>query len=208
MSTTDFSLNVQARDLQGKGASRRLRHTNLVPGVIYGGTAAAQSISIRLNELVKSLESEAFYSHVLTLNVDGKSEQVILKALQRHPAKNTPMHADFYRIDATHDIVVRVPLHFINQDTAVGVKQQGGQLSITVSDVEVRTLAANLPEFIEVDLSAAVLDQVVHLSDIKLPKGVKLTQLSHGADSHDLPIASIHLPKGQKADEAEEAAAE
>jgi large subunit ribosomal protein L25 len=208
MSTTDFSLNVQARDLQGKGASRRLRHTNLVPGVIYGGTAAAQSISIRLNELVKSLESEAFYSHVLTLNVDGKSEQVILKALQRHPAKNTPMHADFYRIDATHDITVRVPLHFTNQDTAVGVKQQGGQLSITVSDVEVRTLPANLPEFIEVDLSAAVLDQVLHLSDIKLPKGVKLTQLSHGADSHDLPIASIHLPKGQKADEAEEAAAE
>lgn len=206
MSTTDFSLNVQARDLQGKGASRRLRHTNLVPGVIYGGATAAQSISIRLNELVKSLESEAFYSHVLTLNVDGKSEQVILKALQRHPAKNTPMHADFYRIDATHDITVRVPLHFTNQDTAVGVKQQGGQLSITVSDVEVRTLPANLPEFIEVDLSAAVLDQVLHLSDIKLPKGVKLTQLSHGADSHDLPIASIHLPKGQKADEAEEAA--
>ncbi|MBC7750418.1 MAG: 50S ribosomal protein L25/general stress protein Ctc [Candidatus Saccharibacteria bacterium] len=205
MSTTDFSLNVQARDLQGKGASRRLRHTNLVPGVIYGGTAAAQSISIRLNELVKALESEAFYSHVLTLNVDGKSEQVILKALQRHPAKNTPMHADFYRIDATHDITVRVPLHFTNQDTAVGVKQQGGQLSITVSDVEVRTLPANLPEFIEVDLSAAVLDQVLHLSDIKLPKGVKLTQLSHGADSHDLPIASIHLPKGQKADEAEAA---
>ncbi len=208
MSTTDFSLNVQARDLQGKGASRRLRHTNLVPGVIYGGTAAAQSISIRLNELVKALESEAFYSHVLTLNVDGKSEQVILKALQRHPAKNTPMHADFYRIDATHDITVRVPLHFINQDTAVGVKQQGGQLSIQVNDVEVRTLPANLPEFIEVDLSTAKLDQVLHLSDIKLPKGVKLTQLSHGADSHDLPIASIHLPKGQKADEAEETAAE
>ena len=112
------------------------------------------------------------------------------------------MHADFYRIDATHDISVRVPLHFINQETAVGVKQQGGQLSIQVNDVEVRTLPANLPEFIEIDLSAVVLDQVLHLSDIKLPKGVKLTQLSHGADSHDLPIASIHLPKGQKSDEA------
>ncbi len=206
MSTTDFSLNVQARDLQGKGASRRLRHSNLVPGVIYGGAAAAQSISIRLNELVKALESEAFYSHVLTLNVDGKAEQVVLKALQRHPAKNTPMHADFYRIDKTHEITMRVPLHFTNQETAVGVKQQGGQLSITVNDVEVRTLAANLPEFIEVDLSDVKLDQVLHLSDIKLPKGVKLTQLSHGADSHDLPIASIHLAKGQKADDAEAAA--
>ena len=206
MSTTDFSLNVQARDLQGKGASRRLRHSNLVPGVIYGGAAAAQSISIRLNELVKALESEAFYSHVLTLNVDGKAEQVVLKALQRHPAKNTPMHADFVRVDKTHEITMRVPLHFTNQDTAVGVKQQGGQLSITVNDVEVRTLAANLPEFIEVDLSDVKLDQVLHLSDIKLPKGVKLTQLSHGADSHDLPIASIHLAKGQKADDAEAAA--
>jgi large subunit ribosomal protein L25 len=206
MSTTDFSLSVQARDLLGKGSSRRLRNKNLVPGVIYGGTAAAQSITIRLNELVKSLESEAFYSHVLTLNVDGKSEQVVLKALQRHPAKNTPMHADFYRIDATHDIVMRVPLHFTHQDTAAGVKQQGGQLSIQVNDVEVRTLPANLPEFIEVDLSDVKLDQVLHLSDIKLPKGVKLTQLSHGADSHDLPIASIHLPKGQKADEAADAA--
>jgi large subunit ribosomal protein L25 len=151
------------------------------------------------------LESEAFYSHVLTLNVDGKKEKVVLKALQRHPAKNTPMHADFYRIDAKHDIVMRVPLHFINQETAVGVKQQGGQLSIQVNDVEVRTLPSHLPEFIEVDLSTAVLDQVLHLSDIKLPKGVKLTQLSHGADSHDLPIASIHLPKGTKADEAEDA---
>lgn len=208
MSTTDFSLDVQARDLQGKGASRRLRHTNLVPGVIYGGTKAAQSISIRLNELVKALESEAFYSHVLTLNVDGKAEQVVLKALQRHPAKNTPMHADFIRVDKTHEITMRVPLHFTNQETAVGVKQQGGLLSITVNDVEVRTLAANLPEFIEVDLSEMKLDQVIHLSDIKLPKGVKLTQLSHGTDSHDLPIASIHLPKGQKADDAEEAAAE
>jgi large subunit ribosomal protein L25 len=206
MSTTNFSLNVQARDLQGKGASRRLRHTNLVPGVIYGGAAAAQSISIRLNELVKSLESEAFYSHILTLNVDGKTETVVLKALQRHPAKNTPMHADFFRVDATHEITMRVPLHYTNQETAVGVKQQGGHLLIVVSDVEVRTLPSNLPEFIEVDLAAATLDQVLHLSDIKLPKGVTLTQLSHGADSHDLPIASIHLPKGHKADEAEAAA--
>ncbi len=206
MSTTDFSLNVQARDLQGKGASRRLRHQNLVPGVIYGGTAAAQSISIRLNELVKALESEAFYSHILTLNVEGKAQQVVLKALQRHPAKNTPMHADFFRVDATHEITMRVPLHFVNQETAVGVKQQGGQLSVLENDVEVRTLPANLPEFIEVDLSSVALDQVLHLSDIKLPKGVNLTQLSHGADSHDLPIASIHLPKGQKADEAEEVA--
>ena len=142
----------------------------------------------------------------MTLNVDGKSEQVVLKALQRHPAKNSPMHADFVRVDKTHEITMRVPLHFTNQETAVGVKQQGGQLSITVNDVEVRTLAANLPEFIEVDLSEVKLDQVLHLSDIKLPKGVKLTQLSHGADSHDLPIASIHLAKGQKADDAEAAA--
>ncbi len=204
MSNIDFSLNAQARDLQGKGASRRLRHQNLVPAVVYGGTGAAQSISIRFNELVKALESEAFYSHVLTLNVDGKAEQVVLKALQRHPARNVPMHADFVRVDATHEITMRVPLHYINQETAVGVKTQGGQLAIQVNEVEVRTLPANLPEFIEVDLIDVALDQVLHLSDLKLPQGVVLTQLSHGEDSHNLPIASIHQPKTHhKAEEGE-----
>ena len=189
--TNTFSLNAQARELQGKGASRRLRHQSQVPAVIYGGSAAAQSISIPFKDLVKALESEAFYSHILTLNVDGKAEQVILKALQRHPARNVPMHADFLRVDATHQLVTRVPLHFTNQESAIGVKQQGGAVSIIATDVEISTLPANLPEFIEVDMSAVEVGTTLHLSDIKLPAGVSIPALAQGHD-HDQAIANIH----------------
>jgi large subunit ribosomal protein L25 len=203
--SNNFSLKVQGRDLHGKGASRRLRHENLVPAVIYGGSAAAESIAITFKDLVKCLENEAFYSHILTLNVDGKDQQVVLKALQRHPAKNFPMHADFYRVEAGHAITMRVPLHFINQDTAVGVKKQGGIVSIIANDIEISTMPKNLPEFIEVDLADVELGQVVHMSNIKLPEGVSIPALTHGAD-HDHAIANIHAPAGgTSADDAADA---
>ncbi|MEY4515844.1 MAG: hypothetical protein RL180_190 [Pseudomonadota bacterium] len=189
--SNNFSLNAQARDLQGKGASRRLRHTNLVPAVIYGGSTAAQSIAVQFKDIVKCLENEAFYSHILTLNVDGNAEQVVLKALQRHPSKGFPMHADFYRVEAGHAITMRVPLHFTNQETSVGVKQQGGAVSIIATDIEISTLPSNLPEFIEVDLSAVEVGTTIHLSDIKLPEGVTIPALAHGAD-HDQAVANIH----------------
>ncbi len=193
---TDFNLKCQIRDLQGKGASRRLRHQNLVPAVIYGGDAPAQSVAIAFNHLTKALESEAFYSHVLTLDVAGKTEQVILKALQRHPSKGVPMHADFLRVNANQRITVRVPLHFTNQDTAIGVKQQGGAVSIIATEVEISTLPGSLPEYLKVDLSAVEVGTTLHLSDIKLPEGVSLVELSHGAD-HDQAIANIHAVKGE-----------
>lgn len=189
--SNNFSLNAQARDLHGKGASRRLRHENLVPAVVYGGSAAPQSIAISFKELVKVLENEAFYSHIVNLTVDGQAQSVILKALQRHPAKNFPMHADFLRVEANQAITVRVPLHFINQETSVGVKQQGGAVSIIASEVEISTLPGNLPEFIEVDLAQVEVGTVVHLSDIKLPEGVTIPELALGA-SHDQAIANIH----------------
>lgn len=189
--SNNFSLNAQARELHGKGASRRLRHTDLVPAVVYGGGAAPQSISIAFKDLVKVLENEAFYSHIVSLNVDGQAQSVILKALQRHPAKNFPMHADFLRVEANQAITVRVPLHFINQETAIGVKQQGGAVSIIASEVEISTLPGNLPEFIEVDLAQVEVGTVVHLSDIKLPEGVTIPELALGA-SHDQAIANIH----------------
>ena len=205
--STQFKLNAIARDQHGKGASRRLRHENLVPAIIYGGHQAPQSISIAFKDLVKVLESEAFYSQVVIVKVDGKNESVILKALQRHPAKNFPMHADFQRVEANQPITVRVPLHFINQEEAVGVKKQGGILSIVVNDVEVTTLPANLPEFIEVDLINAELGSVIHLSNLQLPEGVKATALEHGAD-HDNAIANIHAPAGGGAQEEEVDSAE
>ncbi|MEC7118293.1 MAG: 50S ribosomal protein L25/general stress protein Ctc [Pseudomonadota bacterium] len=205
--SNNFSLNAQARDLQGKGASRRLRHQQLVPAVIYGGHADPKSISVQFKDLVKCLESEAFYSHILTINIDGQTESVVLKALQRHPAKGFPMHADFYRVVAGEEITMRVPLHFINQETAVGVKKQGGQFSIIANDVEIRTLPRNLPESIDVDVAGVELGQTLHLSDIKLPEGVTLTELALGED-HDLAIANIHHIVEVNDDAAEEGSAE
>ena len=204
--SASFTLNAQLRTDEGKGASRRIRRLeNRVPAVIYGGDKPGQSLSLELREMVKALESEAFYSHVLTLNIDGQPQQAVLKDLQRHPVKNTPMHADFLRIDATHKLTMRVPLHFINQEACVGVKSEGGALSIMTSEVEIACLPSNLPEFIEVDLLAVHLGTTLHLSDIKLPVGVEIPKLTLGHD-HEQPIANVHTPK-TGGDDTEAAAA-
>ncbi len=192
MSAVSFTLNAQARTDEGKGASRRLRRLEAkLPAVIYGGKEPAQSITLELKELVKALENEAFYSHVLTINIDGKPQQAVIKALQRHPAKNTPMHADFLRVDATHKLVMKVPLHYLNQDTCVGVKTEGGAISIMANEVEVACLPANLPEFIAVDLKDVHVGTTLHLSNITLPAGVEIPALALGHD-HDQPIANVH----------------
>ena len=210
----DFSLNANARDDLGKGASRRLRRNeNLVPAIVYGGNKEPQSISIAARELNKALENEAFYSHVIKLSVDGKKEDVLLKALQRHPAKPMVMHADFLRVVAGHEVTVHVPLHFLNEDTCVGVKKSGGVISHTMTDVEVNCLPKDLPEFIEVDMAEVDLGDIVHLSSLKLPKGVSIPALAQGAD-HDLPVANVHAARvaveaeedAPAADEGEESA--
>ncbi|MCW3150824.1 50S ribosomal protein L25/general stress protein Ctc [Stutzerimonas stutzeri] len=199
---TDFTLNAQVRSDLGKGASRRLRrNASLVPAVIYGGDKAPQSISILAKELAKLLDNEASFSSVLTLNVDGSKESVLIKALQRHPAKSFVLHADFVRVVAGQKVTAHVPLHFINQESSVGVKQQGGEVLHNLNEVEVSCLPQNLPEFIEVDLANVEVGQVVHMTDLKLPKGVELVSLAHGSD---LPVANIHAPRVSK----EEGAAE
>lgn len=193
---SNFTLNAQARadELQGKGASRRLRREARVPAIIYGGDAAPASVTLELRELVKVLEDNAFFSSVITIDVDGTKQQAIIKALQRHPAKNTPMHADFLRVKKGEEITVRVPLNFLNQETAKGVKA-GGIVSFQATEVEVHTLPKNLPESIDVDLAALEIGDVVHLSDLKLPKGVSLTALEQG-DDHNLAVVSItHAPQ-------------
>ena len=189
--SNNFNLTAQVRDAQGKGASRRLRHQNLVPAVIYGGNAAPQSIAIPFNQLTKALSNEAFFSHILTLDVAGTTEPVVIKALQRHPAKGFPMHADFLRVAADQALIVRVPLHYINQEASIGVKQQGGAVSIMATEVEISTLPANLPEYLEVDLLNVEVGTTLHLSDIKLPEGVSIPVLAQGHD-HDQAIANIH----------------
>jgi len=199
----DFSLNANTRDDLGKGASRRLRRNdNLVPAIVYGGNKEPQSISITARELNKALENEAFYSHVIKLSVDGKKQDVLLKALQRHPAKPLIMHADFLRVVAGQEVTVHVPLHFINEDTCVGVKKSGGVISHTMTDVEVNCLPKDLPEFIEVDMAGVDLGDIVHLSNLKLPKGVSIPALALGND-HDLPVANVHAPRVALEDEAD-----
>ena len=190
---TDFALNAEVRSDLGKGASRRLRRNeSLVPAVIYGGEKPAQSISLLAKDLAKLLENEAAFSHVLTLNVAGTNESVVIKALQRHPAKGFVLHADFVRVVAGQKLSAHVPLHFINEASSVGVKQQGGEVSHTISEVEVSCQPQDLPEFIEVDLAKVEVGQIVHLSDIKLPKGVELVALAHG---NDLAVANIHASR-------------
>ena len=199
---TNYTLQAKARTDLGKGASRRLRRlASEVPAVIYGGDKQPQSISVVLKDLSKALEDEGFYSHVITLDVDGTKESVVLKALQRHPAKSYALHADFLRIDATHAITMRVPLHFTHEDKCVGVRQGGGTIQHAASDVEVRCLAKDLPEFIEVDMTDVQVGQIVHLSNLKLPAGVESVQLSHGAD-HDQGVVSVLAPRGGAEEEA------
>ena len=203
MSAANFTLNAKSRTDEGKGASRRLRRLEAgVPAVIYGGTEAAQSISLELREVVKALENEAFYSHVLTLIVDGKPQQAVLKALQRHPVKSLPMHADFLRVDAAQKLTMKVPLHFINQDVCVGVKRDGGVITHFTSEVEISCLPNHLPEFIEVDMKDIAVGTTLHLSNLKLPQGVEIPVLALGHD-HDQPVANVHSVKAA-ADEAAE----
>ena len=204
--TAEFALNAEVRSDLGKGASRRLRrNVAMVPAVIYGGEKAPQSISLLAKELAKLLENEAAYSHVLSLNVAGSNESVLIKALQRHPAKGYVMHADFIRVVAGQKLNAIVPLHFINQETSVGVKQQGGEVSHVLAEVEVSCLPKDLPEFIEVDMAAVEIGQIVHLADLKLQKGVELVALAHG---NDLAVANIHASRVAKDAEEGEGAAE
>jgi large subunit ribosomal protein L25 len=186
----------------GKGASRRLRRLeNKALAVIYGGDKKPMSIHFPHNKVVKALESERIYSSVFDITVDGKVEHVILKALQRHPFKPLIMHMDLQRVSKKDILVKLVPLHFINETQSVGVKA-GGIVNHSMTQVEIRCQAKDLPEFIEVDMSNVALDDIVHLSHLKLPKGVHLT-VDVADGSHDSPVVSIHAPRGNASDEEE-----
>ena len=200
----EFVIEAFPRGDQGRGASRRLRREERkIPAIIYGGKKEAVSISIWHNELKKALENEAFFSHILTIELEGKKESVILKDLQRHPYKPLLTHADFLRVDKDHEIHVNVPLHFLNEETAPAIKLQGGVANHQINEVEVICLPQNLPEFLEVDMTAVEMDQVVHLSDLKLPKGVRIAALLQGED-HDLPVVAIHKPRAAKTEDTDE----
>ncbi len=189
-----FQLSAEVRSNHGKAASRRLRRTEeRVPGVVYGAGKEPASISLSHNELNRALQNEAFYSHILTLAINGNQEKVVLKDLQRHPYKAQLIHIDFQRVSATEKLYMNVPLHFIGEDTAPGVKLEGGQVSHLMNDIEIRCLPADLPEYIEVDISKLGMDEAIHLSEIKLPKGVEIVALTQGKEQ-DQSVVSIHRP--------------
>lgn len=200
----NFVLEAELRQDAGKGASRRLRRLeNKVLGIVYGGGKEPVSVQLPQNKVFKALENEAFFSSMFSLHVNGKNENVILKAIQRHPYKPVIMHMDFQRVSQKDVLVKAVPLHFVNEAEAKGIKA-GGVISHNMTQVEIRCQVKDLPEFIEVDMSTVELDNVLHLSDIKLPKGVTLTvDVKDG--SHNLPVVSIHAPKVSASTEATEA---
>ncbi len=201
-----FEVIANARTVQGTGASRRLRRAGTVPGIVYGGEAAPVAIETAHNDLLLKLKKEAFHSSIITLVIDGKKEQVLLRDYQTHAYKPLVLHIDFQRVDATHELHVKVPLHFINEDVAPGVKLGGGLVNHVMTEVDVQCLAKDLPEFIEVDLANMNAGDSLHLGQLKLPKGVKL---GHHAAA-DAVVVGI-VGKGGAADAGEgegEAAAE
>ena len=197
-----LEFNANKRDGQGTGASRRLRRTGRVPGILYGGTDKPQQIDIDHNELFQLLRKEAFYSSVLNVNLDGKKEMCLLRDVQRHPYRPVILHADFQRVDATKKLHQKVPLHFINADVSPGVKLSGGMVQHVMTDLDVRCLAKDLPAFIEVDLKDITTGHSLHVSELVLPAGVEAV-VHRGED----PVVASVIVRGGKADEEADAAA-
>jgi large subunit ribosomal protein L25 len=192
-----FELKAESRSDAGKGASRRLRNAGKVPAIVYGGGRAPLMIALDHNDLLKHLEHEAFYSHVLTVDVSGARESCVLKDVQRHPARPIVMHLDLQRVRADEKIRMHVPLHFQNENVAPGVKQ-GGAVSHHLTEVDVSCLPQNLPEYIAVDISGMGLNTSLHLSQLVLPEGVELVALAHGDDAL---VVSVHTARAQVEEE-------
>jgi large subunit ribosomal protein L25 len=194
--SVSFELEAEVRQDTGKGASRRLRQDNKIPAIMYGSGEDPVSLAMQHDKVMHALENEAFYSH-----------KVILRDMQRHPSLPRIQHMDFQRVSSSDRIHMLVPLHFINEDIAVGVKIGGGLITHNMNELEVICAASDLPEYIEVDVAALEEGHALHISDIKLPAGVESTALSHG-EGHDLPVVAIHAKRGvSEEDEAEAAAA-
>lgn len=200
MSEDQFVINAELRDESGKGASRRLRHEGKVPAILYGDGKKSQSLTLDHNEIIKHLEQEAFYSHILTLVANGKKQRAIVRDIQRHAFKPKIMHMDFQRVNSRNKLTTSVPFHFLNEEKCIGFKA-GGIISHQINELEISCLPKDLPEYIEVDLESLDVGDSIHISEITLPKGVESVALSHGED-HDLPVASI-LHRGGSSDDEE-----
>jgi large subunit ribosomal protein L25 len=199
-----FTLEAEVRTDLGKGASRRLRHANKVPAILYGEGQEPVSLTLEHKNVFRAQQEEAFYSHVLTLNIAGKPVECLIKDMQRHPYKQVVMHMDFMRIDAKHALHANVPVHFINEEN---VAKSGANIAHHVTEIAISCLPKDLPEFIEVDLADLEVGQTIHLSDVTLPAGVTSDELAKG-ESHDQAVVTANAPKGKSDDDSEEAAEE
>jgi large subunit ribosomal protein L25 len=198
-----FVLEIEARDKLGKAETRRLRRRGKVPAVLYGGGEESRAIMVEDNLVSHQMEQEAFYTSILTLTQGSEKQAVIVKDVQRHPAKNSVLHLDFQRILADEKISLNVPIHFVGEEAAVGVKVQGGEITHLMTDVEVSCLPKDLPEFLELDVSSLELNQLLHLSDIPVPEGVELSALAHDQDPG---VVSISPPRREEEESSLETA--
>jgi len=205
MSKQEFILEAKSRSDVGKGASRRLRRLEgELPAIVYGAGKDPVSITLRHDDLFHSLENEAFFSSILDLVIDGKKESVVLKDLQRHPAKQLLIHADFLRVRSDVALTVNVPLHFINEEKCVGVKLENGQIITSMNELQVSCLPKDLPEYIEVDMLDIHVGDIIHISDLKLPEGVTSVELSHG-EENDHAVVSVSEIRERTVEEPEAA---
>lgn len=191
--TSSIVLNATLRTDVGKGASRRLRRDNGVPAILYGAKKEAQSLLLQHHEIIKALENEAIFTQLFDLNIGGERHQVRLRDIQRHAYKPKILHMDFQRITGNERLHVKVPLHFINEENCPAVKNMA-IIAHQIKEVEIICPAMHIPAFIEVDLSNLEVDQILHLSDLKLPADAVIIALTHG-ESHDLPVVAAHMPR-------------
>ena len=198
--SSSFLINAEMREDLGKGASRRLRHAGKVPAIIYGFGSEPVSVTLDHSKIIHNLEEETFYSQILEISLNGKTERVVLRDLQRHPAKALIMHMDFQRVNENEAMHVHIPLHFIGEDICPGVKLESGAVSHQTTEVEISCLPKDLIEFIEVDVSALNIGDSIHLTDLKLPEGISLVALSHG-EGHDQTVVTVHVTKTVEVEE-------
>ena len=196
-----FELTAQLRADTGKAANRRLRRTGFIPAILYGAEKPPVPLTLNHNEVYKHLLDDRFFSHVLSIKINEQTESAVIKEVQRHPWRPFVMHLDLQRIRETEILNKEVPLHFINEEKNVGVKQGGGVISHHLNQIEIRCLPKDLPEFIVVDVTELQLNETIHLSDLVLPPGVEIVVLTHGGPEHDLPVVSIHPPKSHVGEE-------
>ena len=198
-----FSFSAEPREAQGKGASRRLRHTNKVPAILYGGHSAAESLALEHHKLLTVVADERFYSSIVQLQIGERTQEAIVKDVQMHPAKNQIVHVDLQRVTENEPIRLHVPIHFAGEAGSPGVKTQGGVVSHMLTDVEIVCLPKDLPEYLELDLSQMNINETKFLADIPLPSGVSIPHLAY----RNAPVVSIHSPRVAEAEPIAEAAA-